>query len=287
MDLHVLKIFKAVVEEGGVARAAERLHCVQSNVSTRLAQFEKRLAVKLFHRTGNRLVITQDGKRLLGYAERLLQLAEEAELAITTRGVPTGKLRIGSMETTAALRLPPILADFHARHPQVDLELSTGATALIVDQVLEGRLDVGLVAGPVSATQLNQVEVFEEELTLVTELTHSPVHGPCDVQNRTVLSFRSGSAYRTRLEQWFSKGQISPKGIIELGGFETIIACVGAGMGVATMPAGLLIKHKLLTLIRMHPLPPKIAKVKTMLIWRSDADSNIAREAFIDSFPSR
>ena len=284
MDLHALRIFKAVVDEGGVARAAERLHCVQSNVSTRLAQFEKRLDVKLFHRAGNKLVITQDGVRLLGYAERLLRLAEEAELAVMAKGLAVGRLRVGSMETTAALRLPPILADYHARHPQVDLELFTGPTASILDQVMDDELDIGLVAGPVNSDLLNQMELFEEELVLITELRHAPVLEPRDVENRTILSFRSGCAYRARLERWFLRGEIKPKRIIEFGGFETIIACVGAGMGVTMMPAALLIKRNLLSSVRMHPVAPKIGRAKTMLIWRKDAGDNIVRDAFIDCF---
>jgi len=283
MDLHALRIFKAVVDEGGVARAAERLHCVQSNVSTRLAQFEKRLDVKLFHRAGNKLVITQDGVRLLGYAERLLRLAEEAEQAVMAKGLAVGRLRVGSMETTAALRLPPVLADYHARHPQVDLELYTGPTASILDRVLDDELDIGLVAGPVNSALLNQMELFEEELVLITESRHAPVLEPRDVENRTILSFRSGCAYRARLERWFRHGDVKPKRIIEFGGFETIIGCVGAGMGVTMMPAALLIKRNLLSSVRMHPVAPRIGRAKTMLVWREDAGDNAARDAFIDS----
>lgn len=284
MDLHILKIFKAVADEGGVARAAERLHCVQSNVSTRLAQFEKKLDIKLFQRSGNRLVITEDGVHLLGYAERLLQLAEEARLAVTGKGILRGKLRIGSMETAAALRLPTVLADFHERYPQVELQLNTGPTNSLIEQVLSHTIDIGLVAGPVASLELDQIDMFEEELVLVTDLMHDPVHTPADVQNRTVLSFRSGCAYRARLERWFSEGNVTPK-VIEFGAFETIIACVGAGMGVTLMPVALLIKRNLLSTVRMHPLPPKIARVKTVLVWRKDIRNHAAREAFVNCFP--
>ncbi|NRR29658.1 LysR family transcriptional regulator [Oxalobacteraceae bacterium] len=284
MDLHMLKIFKAVADAGGVARAAEKLHCVQSNVSARLTQFEKTLDIKLFHRAGNRLAITEDGVRLLGYAERLLQLAEEARQAVTGRGAPRGKLRIGSMETAAALRLPAVLADFHAQYPQVELQLGTGPTNSLIEQVLGHSIDVGLVAGPVYSEELNQLDLFEEELVLVTDLMHPPVDVAADVQNRTVLSFRAGCAYRGRLERWFAEGDVTPK-IIEFGAFETIIACVGAGMGVTAMPAALLIKRNLMSTVRMHPLPPRIARVKTVLIWRKDSRRNPAREAFIDCFP--
>ena len=285
MDLHILKIFKAVADTGGVARAAERLHCVQSNVSTRLSHFEKTLGVKLFQRCGNRLLITADGVRLLDYAVRLLQLAEDAQLAVTGKGVPWGTLRIGSMDTAAALRLPGILADFHRRHPQVDLQLHTGPTDTLIEQVLNHTLDIGLVAGPVATAELDQLPVFEEELVLVTELLHGPVTVPADVEQRTLLSFRSGCAYRKRLERWFSDGQAAPK-MVEFGAFETIIACVGAGMGVTLMPAALLIERNLLSNVRMHPLPEQIARVKTVLVWRKDRGHHPAREAFVDCFPS-
>jgi DNA-binding transcriptional LysR family regulator len=286
VDLHILRIFKAVADNGGIARAAEKLHCVQSNVSARLTQFEKTLDIKLFHRVGNRLVITEDGVRLLGYADRLLSLAEEAKLAVIGQGAPRGKLRIGSMETTAALRLPSVLADFHHRHPQVELQLSTGPTNFLIEQVLGHDIDIGLVAGPVGSTELNQLEVFEEELVLVTDLAHPTVEAPQDVQNRTVLTFRSGCAYRNRLERWFEEGQVEPN-VMEFSAFETILSCVGAGMGVTTMPAALLIKRNLLATVRMHTLPTHIARAKTLLVWRKDRSRHAVRDTFIDCFPRR
>lgn len=283
VDLHMLRIFKAVADEGGVARAAQRLHCVQSNVSTRLTQFEKKLETKLFHRSGNRLMITQDGVRLLGYAERMLQLAQEAKAAVTGKGVPMGPLRIGSMETAAALRLPPVLAGYHEDYPQVDLALKTGPTRSILEQVLGHTLDIGVVAGPVHSDELSQINVFEEELALVTDLSHVAVTSPEDVRTRTILSFRAGCAYRERLERWFSERHLSPR-VVEFGAFETILACVGAGMGVSLMPAALLIQRNLLSSVRMHMLPPALARVKTALVWRKDIPNHAARDAFIARF---
>ncbi|WP_229519107.1 LysR family transcriptional regulator [Massilia rhizosphaerae] len=281
----MLRIFKAVADEGGVARAAERLHCVQSNVSTRLTQFEKKLDVKLFHRVGNRLIITQDGVRLLDYAERLLQLAEEAKAAVTGKGAPSGPLRIGSMETAAALRLPPILAKYHEQYPQVNLEIQTGPTHFMLEQVLNHMVDIGVVAGPINCPDLNQQNIFEEELVLVTELGHGPVTTAADVASSTILSFRAGCAYRYRLEQWFTESGIQPK-IVEFGAFETILACVGAGMGVSLMPVALLIKRNLLSSVRIHTLPRRLARVDTMLIWRKDICRHAARDAFIAHFPN-
>src|SRR4029453_15486300 len=106
LDLQALRIFKAVVDEGSVTRAAAQLHYVQSNVTTRLRQLETELGVALFNRTGGRLVITSAGRTLNSYAERLLTLAQEAKRSVAADGIARGPLAIGSMETTAAARLP-------------------------------------------------------------------------------------------------------------------------------------------------------------------------------------
>ena len=89
IDLAALEIFKTVAEQGGIAKAAARLHRVPSNVTTRVKQLEERLGTKLFHRGHRRLVLSTEGKRLLGYADRLLHLSSEAEAALGS-GAPAG-----------------------------------------------------------------------------------------------------------------------------------------------------------------------------------------------------
>jgi DNA-binding transcriptional LysR family regulator len=284
MDLAELRIFKAVAEEGSVTLAATRLNRVQSNVSARLTQLEEALGVPLFHRSGRRLLITAEGIRLLDYADRLLQLADEAQASVRSEQTPSGTLTIGSMETTAAARLPQVLAAFHKQHPQVDLVLDTGPTDYLLQGVLQHRLDVALVAAPVDRPELVQQEVFEEELVLLTDCVHAPVRAPRDVRNRALLVFRSGCVYRRRLEQWFAEGGVSTTRISEFGTFEAIIGCVAAGMGVALMPKEVLKQRKLARSIQCHELPPRIARVKTMLVWRADVLHHPARQAFADSF---
>src|SRR5471030_1032071 len=284
MDLSALRIFKAVAEEGGVTQAAARLHRVQSNVSARLTQLEESLGVALFHRSGRRLLITAEGSRLLEYADRLLQLAGEAEAAMRGDQQPSGKLRIGAMETTAAARLPLVLAAFHRAHPQVDLLLDTGPTDYLLQGVLQHRLDVALVAAPVTRPELQQIEVFEEELVLLTDCAHGPVTSPHDVERKALLVFRAGCSYRRRLESWFAEAGVATTRVSEFGTFEAIIGCVAAGMGVALMPREVLRQRQLAKSIQVHALPPSVALVKTVLVWRRDVLHNPARLAFADSF---
>lgn len=284
MELSSLHIFKTVAEEGGVTQAAARLNRVQSNVSARLAQLEESLGVSLFHRSGRRMLITEEGARLLAYAERLLQLADEAQQAMRGEHQPSGQLCIGSMETTAAARLPQVLGQFHRQYPQVDLVLDTGPTDHLIQSVLNHRVDVALVAAPVDRPELAQLPVFDEELVLLTDSLHPPVHTPADVARRTLLGFRSGCSYRRRLERWFAEAGVTPARIAEFGTFEAIIGCVAAGMGVAMMPREVLKQRGLAESIRSHSLPPAVARVQTMLVWRRDIVQHAARDAFAASF---
>src|SRR5687767_6925768 len=113
LDLAALQVFKAVADCGGITRAAARLNRVQSNVTTRVKQLEERLGTPLFHRRNRKLILSEEGKVLLEYAERLLNLSAEANAAVRGRAAPRGALRLGSLESTAATRLPPLLARYH------------------------------------------------------------------------------------------------------------------------------------------------------------------------------
>ena len=127
MDLSALKIFQSVVEQGGINKAAAKLHRVPSNVTTRIKQLEEQLGTKLFLRVGRQLALSAEGKLLLTYADRLLRLASEAEAALRN-GKPQGTLRIGALESTAASRLPPVLSRYHELYPDVRMDLVTGTS---------------------------------------------------------------------------------------------------------------------------------------------------------------
>ncbi len=151
MDLADLRIFLAVVREGGVTRAARRLNRVQSNVTTRIRQLEDGLGVALFLREGKRMQLAPAGRTLLEYAEQILALAERARAAVQDL-TPRGLLRLGAMESTAAVRLPAPLAAYSQRYPDVRLELKTGNPTELATALLADEIDAALVAEPVPAT---------------------------------------------------------------------------------------------------------------------------------------
>jgi DNA-binding transcriptional LysR family regulator len=273
MDLVALSIFKAVAEQGGITKAAATLHRVQSNVTTRVKQLEERLGTRLFNRQGRKLVLTSEGKALLGYAERLLRLSAEAQAALKAHA-PHGVLKIGALESTAATRLPPMLARYHRNYPTVRLELVTGTSGALVDRVHREELEAAFVAEPFAARNLEARHAFTEELVLITPKGHPRVDSPRDLAQRTVLAFTTGCSYRRRLEAWLGRASVVADRVMEYGSYHAIVACAAAGGGIAVVPKSVLRATGMEAQVAVHPLPAKIAHARTMLVWRRGHQSS-------------
>jgi len=267
MDLVELKIFKTVAEQGGITKAAAALHRVQSNVTTRVKQLEERLGTKLFHRQGRKLVLSSEGKVLLAYAERLLRLSSEAQAALKGHG-PHGLFKLGTLESTAATRLPPVLARYHRDYPAVRLELVTGTSGALVDKVLRGEIEAAFVAEPFPPKNLEMQHAFTEELVLITPKDHPRVGRPQDIDERVVLAFTTGCSYRRRLEAWLGRSSVVAERVMEYGSYHAIAACVAAGSGIAVVPKSVLRAVGVESQVAVHPLPASVANAKTMLVWR-------------------
>lgn len=276
MELSDLHIFRTVVRTGGVIRAAEHLHRVQSNVTTRIKMLEDDVGVALFLREGKRLQLSAAGKTLLDYAERLLSLADEARAALRD-DTPHGILRLGSMESTAAARLPGPLNKFHKFCPEVTLELHTGDPRLLTEKVISGELDAALVAEPVVDPRLATLAVFEEEMVIVAAAGHTAMASAKDAAKKTMLAFHHGCPHRKRLEDWFGRSGVIPDRVVELGSYHAILGCAMAGMGVALMPRSVLNTYTERSKLSVHELSAKYRKSKTLLVWRKDSlQGNVA-----------
>ena len=282
MDLDDLHIFRCVVREGGVTRAADRLHRVPSNVTTRIKQFEGRLGVSLFRRQGRGLVLTDAGRTLLGHAERLLQLADMAEQEMRS-GVVRGVLRLGSLESAAGARLPPVLSAFHARYPDVSIELQTGTTSALLRRLERFEVEAAFVSEPFETGGLSSVAAFDEELVLISATNTPALRHPVDLGGRTLVAFPHGCSYRRRLMEWLAEGGASPGRILELGSYHAIVACVAAGTGVAIVPAEVLDQAVLGTSVDRHLLPERLRGNRTHLVWSGEASAPL--RALADLLP--
>lgn len=277
-----LKIFCAVAEQGSFTAAANTVHTVQSNVTMRVKELEAELSQQLFIRQKSGVVLTSAGQTFLGYARRILQLTDESRSALLDTGTPTGLLRLGSMETTAAIRLPQVLTKYREKYPQVQLSLLTGTTAELIKAVESHRIDGAFVGGFHQNPALAQEEVFQEELVLVSSHDFDSLAVLIEkMPQQTVLVFRTGCFYRSTLENWFYRVGLVPNQIMELGTLDGIMSCVAAGMGVTLLPKAIAESYAARQPIRHHQLPPEFAKVATVFIRRSDTQATSALTAFI------
>lgn len=272
LDLDALQIFKTVADQGGVARAAAHLNRVQSNVSTRLKQLETSLGTPLFRRQNRRLVLSDQGRVLLSYADRLLRLSDEAQSAVR-EGALQGVLRIGTMESTAAARLPPILAAYHEAWPKVRIELVTGTSGALAAKVRNYEIEAAFVAQPFPAEGLAAMDAFKEELALISPLAWAPIRSAKDLVNRSVIAFAAGCSYRRILELWLNQEGIAPDKVMEFASYHAIVACVAAGTGVAIVPRSVLAVLGAEHSVRVGALSGSHGQAMTQLVWRADDDT--------------
>jgi DNA-binding transcriptional LysR family regulator len=264
--------------------AAGELNTVQSNVTMRIRALESEIGVRLFERHSRGVALTSAGKRLLPYAERLAAVSREAVIAARDEGVPKGPLSIGSMETTAAVRLPSILARFHRRFPSVALALRTGPTAELIEAVLDGSLDGAFVAGPIEHPDLACVRAFKEELVVITARRWKGLDALREAKRAsgpTILVFRTGCSYRQRLEQILTEMGWPSAARLEFGTLDGIIGCVSADMGLTLLPRAVVERTELNGTIRAHALRSPTARADTLFIRRLASHFSSALQGFV------
>ena len=278
MDLSSLEIFLAVAEEGSVTRAARRLSRAPSNVTTRIQALEGQMEAVLFSRDGKRMTLTTEGQTFLSYAKRLTALAGEAQLAL--KGIrPQPVLRLGTMESTAASRLPPVLARFNEQNPDIALKLTLGATRELTKAVLSGDLDCALIATPQGepgwlssagpdAGDLHSARVYEEDLLLVMPPHHASVEVPQDIRLPALAALEPGCTYRQIAERWMRAGANLPT--VEMTSYHAILAQVIAGNAVGVMPRSVLDMLPWNKEVTIH----RLGLVDTLLISRRQQRSD-------------
>jgi DNA-binding transcriptional LysR family regulator len=284
MEFSDLVTFATVARHGGITRAASELRTVQSNVTNRIKALEAEVGTALFERHSRGMALTGAGRRLLPYVERLTALSREAIVATRDDGVPKGPLAIGSMETTAAVRLPLLLAHFHKACPAVELTLRTGPTAMLVQGVLDGTFDGAFVCGPIDHPDLLALPVFKEELVLVSAAqwpSLTALRKAMSAPGPTALVFRTGCSYRQRLEHLLAEFGWPSATRLEFGTLDGIIGCVGANMGVTLLPRTVVERVGLTGSIRAHSLSGSHKWAETLFIRRRPSREDSTFRSFI------
>ncbi|MCO7568453.1 LysR family transcriptional regulator [Pseudomonas chlororaphis] len=278
MELSQLKMLNAVARTGSIARAAEQLHCVPSNITNRLKQLENELGTPLFNRVGRGLKISAAGEVFLSYSERILALVDEAKRAVDDQAEPSGVLRLGAIESCAGGRLPPLLAQYHRRYPQVSVELVTGTWSQLFTELQHQRIDGALVAIDTLPPKLQQTVLYHEPLVLISSAGSAPIHSASDLQGQHLFMWPQGCPYRRALENWLARHGLNLP-ITGYASWGTIIGCVSVGAGVSLIPQGVLERYSqsaTLNIQRFSDLLP----VDNRFVWHQDIQRHKARDAF-------
>jgi LysR family transcriptional regulator, cell division regulator len=287
MDVGDLQVFEAVARLGGMNRAALELNTVQSNVTARIKALESDLGCALFARHSRGVSLTPAGQRLLPYADRASRLLSDARRAARDDGVPQGLLTIGSLETTAALRLTPLLTRYATGNPAVDLVLRTGTTRELIADTLVGQVDGAFVCGPAAHPELREEVMFREELAMLAAPTVSSLDEALAGGTVRIVVLRAGCSYRQMLETLLTRRGIAVQRHLEFGTLEAIFGCVAAGLGITMMPRALIGGVCAAGRVSAHALPPADAMVETVFIRRRGSFASSALKAFLACACSR
>jgi DNA-binding transcriptional LysR family regulator len=271
METESLRIFCMVAAELSITQAAARLGRAPSNVTTRIQQLEADLGAGLFVRTGKRIALSAAGQQFRVYAERLLALEDEAR-QVVSNGASGGVLRIGSMESTAASRLPDVLAAFHVDHPPTRLSLRTGPSRQLIEQVETGALDCAFAAladggadlADLAETSLRATPVWVEDLLLLMPPGEAGVDDARKVTARSLAAFPQGCTYRSLAEDRLGVARDPAWRVHEMSSYHAMIACVAAGACVTVLPASVLALGGAPASLTTLPL----GRLDTCLVWR-------------------
>jgi DNA-binding transcriptional LysR family regulator len=238
LNLHHLRVFARVAQEGGFTRAARSLHLSQPAVSRAVRELELQTATPLLERAGRSTRLTAAGDALFARARELFAVEQAAEEELRAlRGLEGGMLRVGASTTIATYLLPPYLARFRDAHPGVALRVSSANTRTIARALLERRLDVALVEGPVSHPRIDVAPWREDELVIIAPRAHRlarrrsvPLNA---VAGEPFIVREPGSGTRKVAERALAAQRVAIDVALQLGSTEAIKQAVAAGLGLA------------------------------------------------------
>ncbi|WP_425247697.1 LysR family transcriptional regulator [Streptomyces sp. NEAU-NA10] len=272
MELRLLATFEKVATVLSFTRAAAELNYAQSSVTGQIRALEDSLGVELFDRLGSRIRLTEPGERLLPYARRMRELAEEARAAVADAEEPSGTLAVGTMESLTSYRLPPLLELFHHRYPKVRLSLRPTLGDETRQALRQGTYDLGFLMEEETRHAGLETEVLAvEPLALVAAPRHALAGKAqittADLVGRPLLATEPGCAYRDLFERELTALDASVQ-FMEFGTIEATKRAAAAGLGSALLPE-VTVAAELAegSLVRLDWQPP--FTLRTQLAWRS------------------
>jgi DNA-binding transcriptional LysR family regulator len=241
MNLEHLRILRMVVECGSFSMAALKLDISQSAVSRAIAALEAELGVSLLTRGRFGAHPTRVGERVLHHAEIMLEIREQIDHEVNlAKGLQGGRVRIASVRSAATHLLPPLLARFRQRFPDIEVAITEDEPVGIEQALREGRVDIGLIALPRASEEFDTWEIARDEFVVL--LPSSPTMKPVPARltwgmlaNYSFILYNYAECTVAVLNHWAQWGQ-SPQVAYEIKEDSTIVSMVAQGLGAAILP---------------------------------------------------
>lgn len=233
-----IRVFAAVAAHLSFSRAAEELSISQPGVTFHIKGLEREYGTALFERVGKRLYLTDAGRTMAAYVQRLSLIEKEARVALEElKGLQSGLLVVGASATIGIYLLPEVLGEFRKRHPGIRVSLSVGNKRHTVERLVNNELDFGLVAGPVTHPALVSEPYVEDELAMIVAPIHrfagEPIVYPGELRRETFLVREPGSGTQELMSERLGQLGIEPADTMQLGSTEAIKQAVAANLGIS------------------------------------------------------
>lgn len=240
MELYQLRSFIAVAEAGNFTRAAEQLHITQPALSQQVINLEKELEHKLLHRLGRRAVLTDAGKTFIERARRILLEADNATKEIRDNPHAESRVTVGAIPSVAPYILPALIAQARIEHPHLQIQAREDFRSDLVNGVLDGSIDLAVVATPVHAAALAVEPLMREPLLLVVGRDHRFTKKRCiraaDLAEETFVMLGSTSSLTEQVRQFCGDHQFEPRIGYRCAQLTTVKSLVALGAGIAILP---------------------------------------------------
>ncbi len=266
-----LRYFEALAQHGHFGRAAEACAISQPALSLQMKELEQILGSPLIERGSRQIRLTALGKDFAARARDVLRAVDElANLARASMGTLTGELRIGVIPTVAPYLLPGVIQSLSARFPDLDLRPREAVTQKLVDDLIEGRLDLAIVALPVSEPSLTEHPLFSEEFMLVRAASDAdkPVPNPETLGTMRLLLLEEGHCFRDQALSFCRLSASVPRDLMEGSSLSTLVQMVGAGIGVTLIPQMAVAVEARTAPVAVARLPAPRPSRTIGLVWR-------------------
>lgn len=273
MTLNELRYIVAVSQEGNFRRAAEKVFVSQPALSLAIQKLETELGIQIFERSRTAVSLTAIGEMIVAQAQRAIEeVAQIREIASQGKDQLAGSLKLGAIYTVGPYLLPQLIPSLKLKAPNMPLEMEENLTANLETQLLNGRLDVIIIALPFAGPGIVTLPLYDEDFNVVVPLDHPWVKKKqiktAELATEKVLLLSSGHCFSNQVREACSELNSTIGEIQQGNSLETIRNMVASGLGITVLPVSANSERYRSTLTREIPFAPPAPARRIALAWR-------------------